>query len=77
MKGHGEALSIWTVYDHPRDYPNSWVARRFEISNKGVGITREMFLADTLEELRVLLPVGLVRLNRQASDDPKIVETWL
>jgi hypothetical protein len=24
-----EELFIWTVYDHPRDFPNSYVARKF------------------------------------------------
>jgi hypothetical protein len=71
-------LSIWTVYDHPRDYPDSWVARRVDISRqRGVVMTSEMFLADSLEELRALLPPGLARIARSPMDDPKIAETWI
>ena len=73
-----DELSIWTVYDHPRDYPDSWVARRSAISRTvGVVITADMFTADTLDELRALLPPGLYRLPRYPQDDPKIVEVWL
>lgn len=26
-----EVLSLWTVYERPLDYPDKWVARRFEL----------------------------------------------
>ncbi len=73
-----DTLSIWTVYDHPRDYPGSWVARRFEVSRDGgVVMTSDMFLADSLEEVQALLPPGLIRFARSPFDDPKIAETWI
>lgn len=28
-------LSIWTVYDHPLDFPNEYVARRFTVGTSG------------------------------------------
>lgn len=65
-------LSIWVVYDNPTDYPGRFVARKW----KGDTATPELHLADTLDELRQLLPAGLCRLPRFAIDDPKIVETW-
>jgi hypothetical protein len=71
-----EILQIWTVYDHPSDYPDKYVARLHVVSKSGTGPTTEMFVADTLEELRVLLPPGLYCLPRYAADDPVIVETW-
>ena len=36
-----------------------------------------MLLADTLGGLQAQLPPGLVRLERQPSDRPEIVETWV
>jgi hypothetical protein len=69
-------LSIWTVYDHPRDYPQHYVARRTEIGVPSV-VTKDMFVADTLDEVRALLPPGLHRLPRYENDDPVIVEVWL
>jgi hypothetical protein len=72
-----EALSMWTVYDHPSDYPDCFVARLSLISRAGIVTTRETITAATLEELRGKLPPGLYRLNRDPLDDPVIVEIWL
>lgn len=72
-----DLLSIWTVYDHPRDYPASFVARRSEVIDGVVQVTADMFVADTLDELRALLPPGLYRLPRFPGDQPHIVEVWL
>jgi len=72
-------LSMWTLYDRPRDYPQHYVARRFEVASGHIypRPTNDMFTADSLEELRMLLPPGLVCLGRNPSDDPNIVETWI
>jgi hypothetical protein len=72
-----EALSMWTVYERPRDYPDQCVARRCEIGPEGVKMTNDMFVADTVDELRALLPSGLFCMPRHATDDPVIVEVWL
>lgn len=75
----GEALSIWTVYDHPTDFPNYFVARRFEIrSGYGHGPTAEVIMDVDLERLRdALRQRGLVCLARERDDDRVIVESWL
>ena len=70
-------LEIWTIYDHPLDYPDSFVARKAVVGASATTMTHEMFTADTLDELRALLPPGLYRVHRFAQDDPKIVEVWL
>jgi hypothetical protein len=82
-----DVLNIWTVYKHPRDYPDQYVARRFEVGGAPTDVrllhaaapspTNDMFVADTLREVRALLPPGLFRMPRQESDDPVIVEVWL
>jgi hypothetical protein len=70
-------LTGWAVYDHPRDYPQSFVARRWVgIAGKMIP-TADMFVAETLDEVRALLPPGLVYFPRRRGDDPVIVETWL
>jgi hypothetical protein len=66
-------LSLWTIYDRPRDFPDSFVARRFEYDKP---------TADTIEgeldQLRICFQrAGLVCLMRNEEDDPKVVETWL
>jgi hypothetical protein len=74
---YGHTLHIWTVYDHPRDYPDSYVAR---LTLVGAGVTQPsnvMFTADTLEELRSLLPPGMTYFPRDEQDDPVILEVWI
>jgi hypothetical protein len=75
-------LLIWTIYERPADFPNSYIARPFSTligaSQGGVPYGMRCYLeAATLNELRLLLPMGLYRLERNAADDKKIVETWL
>ena len=68
-------LSLWTVYDHPTDYPDSYVARRFEVPG---GPTDDVLETETLEALRAEFERrGLVCLPRASGDDPRIIETWL
>jgi hypothetical protein len=66
-------LFIWTIYDHPSDFPDKFVARCFHYDKP----TEAFLLADTLDEIRRLIPQGLYRLDRQPNDDPVIVETWI
>jgi hypothetical protein len=67
-------LTIWTVYDHPKDFPNTFVARRWA----GVTPTQDVIISPDLEDLRRLLAFeGLTCLARADGDDPTIVETWL
>lgn len=71
------ALELWTIYDHPRDFPGEWVARRF-MSDQPQRGPFDLIRSDSLDNLRhVLATKGLVCLSRHESDDPKIVETWL
>jgi hypothetical protein len=72
-------LDIWTVYDHPTDYPNNYVARRFTIdASGGARPTDSIIVAPDLARLRAYLAgtLFLARLDRQPLDKPDIVETW-
>lgn len=72
-----DQLSMWTVYAGPSDYPRHFVARKFLVGEKGGIPTNEMFLGDTLAEVRELIPPGLYCIPRTIDDDKTIVETWL
>jgi hypothetical protein len=62
-------LSVWAIFDHPRDFPDSYVARRFECDAP----TGDAVGGD-LDALRHALErAGLVYTEE---DDPVIVETW-
>jgi hypothetical protein len=70
-------ISQWVIYDHPRDYPDQFVMRRWAVSADLMLATDDMALADTLVEIRKKVPPGLYRLERFADDDPCIVEVWM
>jgi hypothetical protein len=75
MTTHG--LYIWTVYDHPSDFPDCFIARLSVVGADGIVTTMETVTGATLDELRSRLPRGLHRLNRESADDAAIVEVWL
>jgi hypothetical protein len=70
-------LVMWVIYDHPRDRPDKFVARKWEIDGGDIRATATIIEADTLHEVRAKLRGGLVRLARQPNDDPKIVEVGI
>jgi hypothetical protein len=67
-------LSMWVVYDHPKDFPDYFVARQW----RGEQPTENVIMASGLELIHhQLIDMGLVKLERMQGDDPKILETWL
>lgn len=69
------AMPMWVIYDHPRDYPDCFVARLWDgLNNKA---TSSVLTASTIEELEAKLPPDLYRLERQPGDDPTIMGVWL
>lgn len=70
-------LPMWVVMFSPSDIPNKFVARKHIVGFGEAPATQELYTADTLEELRDLLPPGLVKMVRHPSDDPVILEVWL
>jgi len=68
-------LVIWTIYDHPKDFPNCFVARKYLNATP----TGEVIVSQKLDDIRSILSsvYGLVVLSRDENDDPVIVETWL
>lgn len=58
-------LSIWTVYDHPKDFPDYFVARRCVAYAKGVKTTNDIVQSTDLNRLRAVLTLkGLTVLHR-------------
>jgi hypothetical protein len=65
---------LWTIYDRPVDYPNSFVARKFIVDRP----TDEVIVRDTLAEVRKAIGWrALVRFERHPDNDPKIIEHWI
>lgn len=70
-------LAIWTIYKNPRDYPESYVARKF-LADKPTG---ELLTAPNLQAIRQavqnMTDYELVRIERAECDDSVIIESWL
>lgn len=69
-------LPMWTIYDHPMDFPQEFVARRHDVTRQGPVPTDDVVTGGTLEEVRAQIPPGLFCTPRSESDDSVIVETW-
>jgi hypothetical protein len=74
-------LDVWTIYDHPSDYPNDFVARKTTIHKAVITVARDVLKASSLEAIRALVqahsPNVLDRFERNPDDDPVIVECWM
>jgi hypothetical protein len=72
-------LNVWTIYDHPKDFPDTYVARRFEV---GKGRELPIVTNDTVQgELQIVREsfrrCGLTCFTRNEQDEPQIIESWL
>ena len=72
-------LSMWTIYDRPRDYPVGHIARRYDVGGdldepraSGDAIIGEL---ETIRES--MMRCGLTCLMRDPNDHPTVLETWL
>jgi hypothetical protein len=69
-------LLTWTIYDHPLDFPDSYVVRPF--SSKLACPLTVHFAHAQLDVVRGALErLGLTRLARSESDPPSVIETWI
>lgn len=69
-------LLVWAVFDHPCDYPSSWVCRPSTTRHGPVPLD-VVLRAPTLAKLREMAPAGLTIFARQAGDPPFLHETWI
>lgn len=77
--GKTPALRTYTIYRDPLDAPGRYVVRGFSIyrGEPDPVPDAKAYAVDTLAQARALVPGGLVRFARSATDDAAIVETWL
>ena len=66
-------VPIITVYNGPKDYPDKFVARLWDIDKP----TQYIITKDSMEEIRMAIPYGMTKLEPFKTDDPIIVETWM
>jgi hypothetical protein len=72
---------LWTIYDHPADYPDMFVARLWHLITGEPVEGAPVLTASTLDQLRGDVQHAtdfvLCCIPRQPEDDPVIVESWL
>ena len=69
-------LRMYTIFDHPKDYPRHWAVRASTIRPEGPVPDDRVQLADSLAEARALIPPGLTCIPRFPSDIACIIEVW-
>lgn len=78
MQPERQDLRLWVLYDHPRDVPDSFIARLHLVTAGGLKPTASYVKSAQLEMVRGQMKgMGLTCLTRDPTDDPCIVETWL
>lgn len=65
--------SVWIIFEEPPDFPDQYVARLY----RSYVDTGEYVVGATLNEVRALLPPGLMRMERSSGDDPMVRESWI
>ena len=71
---------IVTVNEHPKDIPDSYVARAHILTHgvKAPYASPAIYIArDSLEAVRAAIPEDMVRMCRQPTDAPVIVESYM
>lgn len=72
----GKQLTMWTIYDNPKEFPGQTIARLWYALPKH-GPTDQVIVAE-LDDLRArFASEGLVNIGRSPNDDTAIVEVWM
>jgi len=67
---------IWTLTDSDIEHPGKMVARAHEADHHGGKLLPGALVANTLAELRAMLPTELTRRDRTSALPPDVIETW-
>lgn len=66
-------VPLITIYNSPRDYPNKYMARLFDLDAP----TKIIMVFDDISEVYEYIPRGMVYFPRFPDDDPCIVGVYL
>ena len=71
-------LIIYTIYDHPKDFPNHYVIKRDFIGTLVERDQNYLFMHRNLDECRKqMTALRLSCVGRSEEDDPVILESWI
>ena len=80
MNDREKPWKCWTIYDRPTDFPDRAVGRQYILGEGKVTPTDNIIVGATVEYVRQTIlsrHPGLIRFNRDPTDDKYIVETWM
>lgn len=66
---------MWTLYDHPTDFPDHFVMRLFDGMTGAA--TDKVFLAATIDEVHTAVSPHFLLVSRNEGDDSKIMAVYL
>jgi hypothetical protein len=66
----------YAIYEHPEDFPEGYVVRRWLIINATPQAGKSTRFA-TADQARASLPAGVVLLKGIIDPDPHIIEVWM
>lgn len=68
-------MPMIVVYDHPKDYPDNYVARVFDVGNP----TNAVIVKDDVDEIQqdIRENTDMIFFPRDAKDAPHIVGVWM
>lgn len=68
---------IWVIYKNPTDFPNvPFVMREFVLAQGQVIPTDKTWQGSDISRVRRYIPKGKTKRERDAKDEPQIVEWW-
>ena len=67
---------MWSITATDVENSSKYVARAHQADHQGDTVQPGALVADTLGELRVMLPVGLTRRERTSALPPDVIEVW-
>jgi hypothetical protein len=73
-------IQIYVIYDHPKDYPDHYVVRRWYVMRDDNSLYAEISptaVCTTRKEARLAIPAGCYPVDAPAEYDPVIIERWM
>lgn len=68
----------YVIYDHPRDFPDGFVVRKWFIYPEPRGPEPGPMVEEpTYEAVKDHVPATAICIGRHPTDDDRIVETWM
>ena len=66
---------VWALTDTDLEYPGRVTARAHEADHQGGALLPGALVANTLHELRAMLPAELTRRDRTSAQPPSVIES--